>query len=524
MGRGIALTTAVTGKTKVLCITGNANSDNKKDGFPATDTLQPNRGNSDAFVAMLDTTVAAAKSLLWNTYVGGSDLDIGAGVAFDGKGNVYVAGETRSLNFRPPGRPPVPGFQVGYGGGRSDGFVVEIAPNLAAAPAPRLGAFNNQLDSVDTLLAFSASAETFDSSSPTYSLYGAAAGAGIDPSSGAFTWTPTPSQVGTWTFYIDASDAEDDFDEQAVTVSVVQQMTYMSVNSSASFASPGQPVTFTATLVPEGGSGNPLPTGIVTFEDGTNVLGTANLVAGNGNSQAAFTTSTLVTGSHSIVAIYGSDSVYGDSSGSVAQTIGQSTTPSTTTSLSISSGQTTYGQLVTFTAMVNGSNGPPTGSVVFVDGLTVIGTAPMVLVGNSYQASLTTSTLSWGNHAITAVYSGDGNGSPSSASGSVLVLQGSTSTTLSSSANPSPFGQEVTFTATVAPTLGTGTPTGTITFLDLLDGTELGTVSLTGSNGGAQATLTTSALDYDVHPIIAIYSGDNNFSGNSSDSLDQLIS
>ena len=39
-----------------------------------------------------------------------------------------------------------------------------------------------------------------------------------------------------------------------------------------------------------------------------------------------------------------------------------------------------------------------------------------------------------------------------------------TTTTLSSSANPSTPGQAVTFTAIVAPTTGTGMPTGMVTF------------------------------------------------------------
>ena len=59
---------------------------------------------------------------------------------------------------------------------------------------------------------------------------------------------------------------------------------------------------------------------------------------------------------------------------------------------------------MTFTTTVASSSGTPTGSVSFKDGGTVIGTA--ALAGGS--AALTISTLTLGNHSITAVYAGGG--------------------------------------------------------------------------------------------------------------------
>ena len=60
------------------------------------------------------------------------------------------------------------------------------------------------------------------------------------------------------------------------------------------------------------------------------------------------------------------------------------------------------GQSVTFTATVTGTT--PTGTVQFRDGVANLG-SPVALAGGS--ASLVTSALSAGTHAITAVYSGD---------------------------------------------------------------------------------------------------------------------
>jgi uncharacterized repeat protein (TIGR01451 family) len=93
-----------------------------------------------------------------------------------------------------------------------------------------------------------------------------------------------------------------------------------------------------------------------------------------------------------------------------------------------------------------------------------------------------------------------------------------TTTTLISSLNPSVFGQSVTFTATVVPTTGVGTPTGTVTFFD--NGVALGApVALAGGSAG----FTTSTLAAGSHPITATYNGDPNFDGSTSALLTQVV-
>jgi hypothetical protein len=82
------------------------------------------------------------------------------------------------------------------------------------------------------------------------------------------------------------------------------------------------------------------------------------------------------------------------------------TKSATTTTLSSSPNPSNVGQTVTFTANVTATSGTPTGSIAFNDGGTTIGTAS---VDASGSASFTTSTLSAGNHSITAVYGGDTN-------------------------------------------------------------------------------------------------------------------
>src|SRR5262249_31347887 len=95
-----------------------------------------------------------------------------------------------------------------------------------------------------------------------------------------------------------------------------------------------------------------------------------------------------------------------------------------------------------------------------------------------------------------------------------------TSTALVASPASSTVGQSVTFTATVTNTGGVpGTPTGNVTFFD--GATNLGTVAL---NGPGQASLTTSSLSIATHNISAVYAGDANFSGSTSNTISYVVS
>jgi hypothetical protein len=91
-----------------------------------------------------------------------------------------------------------------------------------------------------------------------------------------------------------------------------------------------------------------------------------------------------------------------------------------------------------------------------------------------------------------------------------------TTTTLISSQNPSGAGTLVVFTATVAPTSGTGTPTGTVVFT--IDGTAEPAVTLLNVNAVAEAQFLISTLLAGVHTVQASYSGDATFAA-SADSL-----
>jgi hypothetical protein len=80
-------------------------------------------GNGDVFVVQLSPD---GGSLVYATYLGGSDAEAASGIQLDALGNAYVAGTTASNNF------PVAGaFQTAFNGG-TEGFVAKLAPDGAS--------------------------------------------------------------------------------------------------------------------------------------------------------------------------------------------------------------------------------------------------------------------------------------------------------------------------------------------------------------------------------------------------------
>jgi len=93
-----------------------------------------------------------------------------------------------------------------------------------------------------------------------------------------------------------------------------------------------------------------------------------------------------------------------------------------------------------------------------------------------------------------------------------------TTTGLTASASSIPVGGSITFTAAITPATGsTGTPTGTVTFLD--NTTILGTGNLVSGT----AIYATTALIAGSHSITAVYSGDNAFSTSTSSTVNVTI-
>ncbi len=278
----------------------------------------------------------------------------------------------------------------------------------------------------------------------------------------------------------------------------------------------GQAVIFIAAVLAESSAG--APTGTVTFTDGTKVLGNAPL---DSDGRATFTTSSLAAGRHSIAAAYvpADPLAFSASSATLTQNVtstSTSTSAASTTTLTSTPNPSTFGQPVTFAATVKGNGGTPTGSVVFTDGATALGTA---VLDNSGQAAFATSALNAGSHAIAAAYGGDPNFSGSRAMLTQTVnAKLGTAIVLKSSKNPNKLGESVTFVATVTPNGVSGLPTGTVTFVD--QGTALGSEPL---NRSGRAMFATSKLAPGRHLIVAHYNGDADFAGGQSNAVAQTV-
>ena len=175
----------------------------------------------------------------------------------------------------------------------------------------------------------------------------------------------------------------------------------------------------------------------------------------------------------------------------------------TTNTLALTSGSSPSvgGAALTFTATVTGGHSP-SGSVVFYDGLTVLGTNSL---NGSAQAALTVSTLTGGTHAITAFYPGNASNAPSASATVTQTVNDSrpattTALALTAGTNPSSLGAAVTYTATV-----TGSsPSGTVNFYN--GASVIGSAPISGGT----ASLVVTNLPSGWNGISANYLGDVN--------------
>src|SRR4030095_10416314 len=102
-------------------ITGLTSSTN----FPIANAIQSIFGGgsdlvTDAFAAQVNPS---GSSIVWSTYLGGASDDVAKAVTVDSNDNVYVAGQTGSIDF-----PAVSAF-VANRPGLLNGFVTKIGDN-----------------------------------------------------------------------------------------------------------------------------------------------------------------------------------------------------------------------------------------------------------------------------------------------------------------------------------------------------------------------------------------------------------
>jgi hypothetical protein len=263
----------------------------------------------------------------------------------------------------------------------------------------------------------------------------------------------------------------------------------------------GMTVTYSATVSPTIGSGT--PTGTVAFSTGGTALCTAPLVSGSGSCTA----SNAPAGTDTITGNYSGDSTYSISSSSTGLTV--IALPPSTTQVSVAPTSVIHGATVTYSATVSpaSGSGTPTGTVAFSTGGTVLCKATLV----SGSGSCTASNAPVGTDTITGNYSGDSTYSASSSSTGLTVSAPPPSTTHVSVAPTSvSHGATVTYSATVSPTSGSGTPTGTVSFST--GGTALCTAHLASGSGSCTASNAPVGTD----TVTGAYSGESSYSPSSS--------
>ena len=314
-------------------------------------------------------------------------------------------------------------------------------------------------------------------------------------------------------------------------LSVTPTLTVGATQLTSGFADP-LTATFTTSALTGTTKTSSAPTGTVTFFNGATNLGTAAMVptisfSGNTYTYAATatTTTSLITASGSVTAVYSGDSNFaGTTSAGVAVTI-NTATQATTTAVTSSGNPTTLNGRPTFTATVSGGAGPTTGTVAFYDGTSLLGTGTVASGHTATFRPASGAAFFGGTHNITATFGGVATTFLPSTSPVLVqtVTQGTVTHSLTAK-TVGTSGQAYTFTDVLTPSQTNATYAPNQSVVNFFDGaTNIGSAqaqTVTSGQGGYglwTATMSTSSLAAGTHTITASYS-DVNYSLSTSNS------
>ena len=339
-------------------------------------------------------------------------------------------------------------------------------------------------------------------------------------SNGVATFTTNQLPGGTSTFtaaYSGSSTYNASFSSaSSVTLNPEPVVLAISVPVTATFGTP-----FTVTVSLTAASGVSAPTGTVTLTpQGTGYSGSSQAgVTGSTISStglAAVTVQATGAGTIAFTATYSGDKNFAaagplTSSASVAKVTSKVT-------LSFSPTTPVAGQSTTLIAKVSfASSIPPTGTVQFLNGGSVIGTAALDNTGTATFPF----TFASGNQVLTAVYSGDTNyAGGTSPVANTITGTTPTAATLSINPNPAAPGALVTFTSTVGPTVNGVPPSGSVQFITA--GQVLCTATLV--NGTATCSITLSGTAAGTIVTTANYGGDGTYAASVSPAVNLVVS
>jgi len=279
-----------------------------------------NFGNVDCSAAFVSELNPAGSALIASTYFGcitcnGDAVATAGAIALDTSDNVYIAG------YGGNSLPSVNGFSTNNGGSGSP-FVAEFdsaLTKLQFATLLNLGG-TGQISPAGLALDTSGMYVAGNLNAPTSSV----------ATSGAF-------QTGF------GGGSSDGF----VAKIIVTEATKTTLAISPTSATTGAAVTFTATVSET--TGTAVPTGMVTFSNGSTTLGSGTL---NSSGMATYSSSSLAAGSYSVTASYGGDAtnnVSNSSAVSLTITTPPPPPPAPTATVSLSPSTITQGASATVT-------------------------------------------------------------------------------------------------------------------------------------------------------------------------------
>jgi hypothetical protein len=263
----------------------------------------------------------------------------------------------------------------------------------------------------------------------------------------------------------------------------------------------GATATFYATV--NGVNNGVSPSGVVTFYDGGNPIGTSGLTpAGGGSATGQFSTTLLAPGPHTITIGYSGDANY-LTANPIASTFIQVSATSISLGLTSSTTATTSGAMVNFQVQ---ASGPvlPAGQSVSLTGLPSAGAITVTLNSVGF-ASFNYGLFPPANYTIGAAFAG--NTSFTSAVSNTVALQVSAtpvSVSLASDANPVTYPATFDLTAT-ASTNGLGVPTGAIGFQN--NGAQFNTGTLATVEGSSGLTSVGTIDPVTGQTVIALATG-----------------
>jgi hypothetical protein len=539
-GSGIAVDSA--GNAYVTGTTGSTN-------FPTVNPMQSaNAGGNDVFVAKINP---AGTTLVYSTYLGGSNNDAGYGIAVDSAGNAYVTGTTSSTNF-----PTMKPLQPNYGGGLSDAFVAKIDPGGSALVySTYLGGGQEDQGigiAVDSAGNGYLTGLTSSTNFPTVNPLQPANGGGqynafvskINPAGSAFVYSTYLGGSGSFgeTGYGIAVDSAGDAYVTGYTYSAdfptknPLQPTLRGVNNAfvTRINSAGSAFIYSTYL---GGGGD--------FGRGIAVDGTGDAyVTGNTPSPYfpttpgafqrycsnscfkgdAFVTKINPAGSALIYSTYLGGDGYDTGKGIAVDSAGNAYVTGYTQSTSFFP--------ITLGAVQKGCKGGVYCYLgdAFVSKLDPAGSAlaySTYLGGSMYNLGNRIAVDSSGDAYVTGITESTNfptknplqpaNAGSTDAFVTKMDVRAVPIITLSSSLNPSVYGQAVTFTAVLTSTIGAPPDGETVTFMK---GTK---VMGTGALRGGSASFTTSTLTAATNYIKAVYGGDSTFIGSTSKTVKQVV-